>query len=255
MAALANILPLTFLGTFCFLVLVLLAFYCWKRTFPQQANAELENPDYEVEEIPGTTDFVMVGRRGQRKRKIKKPKLWDVWVSNFGARPAHERKPSSGSSISDLSSSEDVGHWAELKVGTSSPITSTRCSVLIFVFLAHVCHLCQKPKQDHTTHSYTICPLISGPNSRPHSNHSGRQRSHERPTELVAILALATPFSRYSTASHPRTPTSRKPRRRDRRQDVQARQTREYGCIRQIYNRGGPGVRLDFYAATTDPHQ
>ena len=79
-------------------------------------NTQLENPEYEVEEIPGTTDFVMVGRKGHAKKKVKKPKLWEIWVSNFGGKPTHERKMSSGSSFSDLSSSKHVGYWAGLKV-------------------------------------------------------------------------------------------------------------------------------------------
>lgn len=119
MAALANILPITFVGTFCFLVLTSVAYYCWRRNFPQRVDPDLGNPEYEVEEIPGTTDFVMVGRKGHRKKKVKKPMLWDIRVSNFGGRFAHERKLSSGSSFSDFSESKDVVHWAELKVGTS----------------------------------------------------------------------------------------------------------------------------------------
>jgi len=120
MPALANILPLTFLGCFCVLFLALLSYHCWRRTLPRRMVAGSGNPEYEVEEIPGTTDFVMVGRRGGRKRKVKKPKLWDIWVPNFGGRPTHERKLSSGSSLSDLSLSEDVANWAGLKVSTSS---------------------------------------------------------------------------------------------------------------------------------------
>ena len=116
MAALANILPLTFLGSFCLLVLILLAYFCWRKTRSRRARPHLENPEYEVEEIPGTNDFVMVGRKGHRKRKVKKPKLWDIWVLNFGRGPVHERKPSSGSSFSDLSMSKDTGLWADLKV-------------------------------------------------------------------------------------------------------------------------------------------
>lgn len=117
MVTLANILPITFLGSFSLLVILLIAYHCWKRGFPQRVGPNLENPEYEVEEIPGTTDFVMVGRKGDRKRKIKKPKLWDVWAPNPGGRVVHERKPSSGSSVSDLSMSKVAGYWAELKVG------------------------------------------------------------------------------------------------------------------------------------------
>lgn len=115
MAALSNILPITILGFFCLIVLIVLAYYSWKRAFLRSANTQLENPEYEVEEIPGTTDFVMVGRKGHSKKKVKKPKLWEIWVSSFGERPVHERKLSSGSSLSDLLSSKDVGYWAELK--------------------------------------------------------------------------------------------------------------------------------------------
>ena len=86
----------------------------------------LGNPEYEVEEIPGTTDFVMVGRKGHRKKKVKKPKLWEIWVSSFSGRPTHERKLSSGSSFSDLSADNGAGRWAELKVGTSS--SNLRCT-------------------------------------------------------------------------------------------------------------------------------
>lgn len=114
--ALSNILPITFLSSFCFLVLTLLAYFCWGRVFPQRAGPGQENPEYDVEEIPGTTDFVMVGRKGHGK-KVKKPKLWDIWVSNFSGRPTPERKLSSGSSFTDLSVGNDAGHWAELKVG------------------------------------------------------------------------------------------------------------------------------------------
>jgi hypothetical protein len=119
-AALSNILPITFLSSFCFLVLAFLTYYCWRRAFPRRVGRDLENSEYEVEEIPGTTDFVMVGRKGHRKKKIKKPKLWDIWISNFSGRPTYERKMSSGSSFSGLSVGSDVGHWEELKVGTSS---------------------------------------------------------------------------------------------------------------------------------------
>ena len=121
MAPLSNILPITFLGSFCFIVILLAAYYCWRRAFVQRANTQLENPEYEVEEIPGTTDFVMVGRRGQGKKRVKKPKLWDIWVSNFRGMSGHGRKPSSGSSFSNISLSDDAGYWAEFKVGTSSP--------------------------------------------------------------------------------------------------------------------------------------
>ena len=120
MAALANILPITFLSSFCFLVLALVAWFCWKRVLLQRAGPDLGNPEYEVEEIPGTTDFVMVGRRGHRKKKVMKPALWDISISNFGGRSVHERKPSSGSSFSDLSMNKDAGNWGELKVGASS---------------------------------------------------------------------------------------------------------------------------------------
>jgi len=126
MAVLTNILPVTILGSFCFIILIVLLYYSWKRVTSQRANTQLENPEYEVEEIPGTTDFVMVGRRGHTKRKVKKPKLWEVWVSAFGGRPTHERKMSSGSSFSDLSLDEDIGYWAELKVRISG---STPCRV------------------------------------------------------------------------------------------------------------------------------
>ena len=122
MAALTNILPTTLLGSFCFIVLVVLARYSWKRASHRRLNTQLENPEYEVEEIPGTTDFVMVGRKGHTKRKVKKPKLWEVWISAFGGRSMHERKASSGSSFSDLSMSKNVGYWAELKVGISAPL-------------------------------------------------------------------------------------------------------------------------------------
>jgi len=115
MAALSDILPITFLSSFFIIVLVVLAYYSWKRASPRQLHTQLENPEYEVEEIPGTTDFVMVGRKGHAKKKVKKPKLWEIWVSNFGGRPTHERKTSSGSSLSDLSLNKNVGHWAELK--------------------------------------------------------------------------------------------------------------------------------------------
>lgn len=118
MAVLANILPITFLGSFSFLVLTLFGYHYWRKGAPtQRAGSDLENPEYEVEEIPGTTDFVMVGRRGHRKKRVKKPKLWDISVFNFGGRPTHERKLSSGSSFSDFS---DAGRWAEFKVGISS---------------------------------------------------------------------------------------------------------------------------------------
>jgi len=126
MVALSNVLPLVSLGSCCFLLVVLFGYHCWRRTSRQQPDAGLENPDYEVEEIPGTTDFVMVGRRGHRKKKVKKPKLWDIWVPNIGKRVAHVRKMSSGSSFSDLSLGEEVGHWAELKVRISGPIISLR---------------------------------------------------------------------------------------------------------------------------------
>ena len=126
-AALSNILPITFLSSFCFLILAMLMYYCW-RALPQRAGPNPESPEYEVDEIPGTTDFVMVGRKGHRKKKVKKPKLWDIWVSNFSGRPTHERKLSSGSSFSDLSMSDDVGQWAELKAGTSS--SKVRCADL-----------------------------------------------------------------------------------------------------------------------------
>ena len=119
MAALTNILPITFLGSFCFIVLIALTYYSWKRASLRQPNTQLENPEYEVEEIPGTTDFVMVGRKGHSKKKVKKPKLLEIWVSG---RPTHERKVSSGSSFSDLSLSKNAGYWAELKVGTSDPL-------------------------------------------------------------------------------------------------------------------------------------
>lgn len=120
MAPLSNILPITFLGCFCIVIILLAAYYCWRRAFAQRANTRLENPEYEVEEIPGTTDFVMVGRRGQGKKRVKKPKLWDIGVSNFHGKSGHERKLSSGSSFSDISLTDDVGRWAELKVSTSS---------------------------------------------------------------------------------------------------------------------------------------
>ena len=116
MVPLTDILPVTLLGSFCLVVLIVLSYCSWKRAFSQRTNTQLENPEYEVEEIPGTTDFVMVGRRGHSKKKVKKPKLWEIWISGFGGRPIHLRKTSSGSSFSDLSSSNDVGYWAELKV-------------------------------------------------------------------------------------------------------------------------------------------
>ena len=232
MALLSNILPAVFLGSFCLLFLALLVYYYWRRAARQRANLQLENPEYEVEEIPGTTDFVMVGRKGHRKKKVKKPKLWDVWVPDLGGKPVHERKLSSGSSLSDFSWSEDVGHWAGLKVGVSSSITSARRGKLIFVFLAHVCNLCQEPKQDPcTTYSFVLPPTI-GPDPRTHDHHNRRKRTHERATELVPVLALTSPFSRCSAASHPWTPATRQSRRRDRLQDVQAQKTREHGWIR-----------------------
>lgn len=94
--------------------------YLWKRASQRQLNTRLENPEYEVEEIPGTTDFVMVGRKGHAKKKVKKPKLWEIWIPNFGGRLTHERKLSSGSSCSDLALSKNAGLWAELKVGIPS---------------------------------------------------------------------------------------------------------------------------------------
>jgi hypothetical protein len=114
MNILANVLPITFLGSFCLLVLIVLAYYSWRRSLSRQTNTQLENPEYEVEEIPGTTDFVMVGRKGHSKRKVKKPKLCEIWVSGS---PTHGRKVSSGSSFSDFSLNKDGGHWAEFKVG------------------------------------------------------------------------------------------------------------------------------------------
>lgn len=122
MAALSNILPITFLGSFCFLVLVVLTYYTWRRAFLRRLDTQLENPEYEVEEIPGTTDFVMVGRKGQSKKRVKKPKLCEILVHGFCERPTHGRKTSSGSSFSDLSLNKDIGHWAGLKVGPSGSI-------------------------------------------------------------------------------------------------------------------------------------
>lgn len=124
MAPLSNILPITILGSFCFTVLFVLLYCAWKRAFHRRADTQLENPEYEVEEIPGTTDFVMVGRRGHSKKRVKKPKLWEIWISGFGGSPSHERKMSSGSSFSDLSLSKDVGHWAELKAWIPGSILS-----------------------------------------------------------------------------------------------------------------------------------
>ena len=133
MAALSNILPIVSLGSCCIFLLVLFGCRCWRRASRLRPDVEAGNPDYEVEEIPGTTDFVMVGRKGHRKKKVKKPKLWDIWAPNPGRRPAHERKLSSGSSLSDFSLGEDVGNWAELKVSPSRLPISTGYSELIFV--------------------------------------------------------------------------------------------------------------------------
>jgi len=175
MVALSNILPLVSLGSCCFLLLVLFGYHCWRRTSNQQADAGLENPDYEVEEIPGTTDFVMVGRRGHRKKKVKKPKLWDIWVPNIGKRPAHERKLSSGSSFSGLSLGEEVGNWAELKVCISRPVISVGYNELISACLAHICHVCQKRKQgQRTTYSHTPHIPVDGPSSWAPNGHRGR---------------------------------------------------------------------------------
>ena len=197
MVALSNILPLVSLGSCCFLLVVLFGYHCWRRTSTQRADAGLENPDYEVEEIPGTTDFVMVGRRGHRKKKVKKPKLWDIWVPNIGKRPAHERKPSSGSSFSDLSLDEEVGLWNELKVCTTGPIISMGNYGLISACLAHICHLCQKRKQGQpTTDSHTSHVHVDGPAFRAPNHHGGWRRAHEGPIERVAIITLAPPFSR-----------------------------------------------------------
>ncbi|KAF9788047.1 hypothetical protein BJ322DRAFT_601990 [Thelephora terrestris] len=115
MPAISKILLIAFLGSFCFAIFIVFSYCCWKRAFLQRANTQLENPEYEVEEIPGTTDFVMVGRRGHTKTKVKKPKLWDIRVPGFGGRFVHERKVSSGSSFSDLSLCKDVGYWVDLK--------------------------------------------------------------------------------------------------------------------------------------------
>lgn len=115
MAPLSSILPITILGSFCFIVLFVLLYCAWKRAFHRRTDTQLENPEFEVEEIPGTTDFVMVGRRGHSKKRVKKPKLWEICISGFGGSPSHDRKMSSGSSFSDLSLSKDVGYWAEFK--------------------------------------------------------------------------------------------------------------------------------------------
>lgn len=170
MAALSNILPITFLSSFSFLILAFLTYYCW-RAFPRRVGPNLGNPDYEVEEIPGTTDFVMVGRKGHGKKKVKKPKLWEIWVSSFSGRHTHERKLSSGSSFSDLSADSGAGRWAELKVGTSSSILT--CGALIFASLARNCHLCQKFKQvQYITHYCTPCPSPDGPSFGTNRDHN-----------------------------------------------------------------------------------
>jgi hypothetical protein len=154
MAVLTNILPITILGSLCFIILIVLSYYSWKRAASRRADTQLDNPEYEVEEIPGTTDFVMVGRRGDTKKKVKKPKLWEVWVSALAGRPTHERKMSSGSSFSDLSLDKDIGYWAELKVRIPASI-SPRMQSSYFNLSAHDCNLCQKPEQNsHTAPSY-----------------------------------------------------------------------------------------------------
>lgn len=166
MPALTTILPLTILGSLCTILFTFLA-RCWRQASRQREGLELGNPDYEVEEIPGTTDFVMVGMRGHRKKKVKKPKLWDISVLNLGGRRAHGRKLSSGSSFSDLSSTKDIGHWAELKVSVSGRTTSAGHSVLIFACLAHVCRLRKKPQQGTDTACSSIAhPPMGGPDSR-----------------------------------------------------------------------------------------
>jgi hypothetical protein len=119
MNILANVLPITFLGSFCLLVLIVLAYYSWRRSSPVRRTPSSRTPEYEVEEIPGTTDFVMVGRKGHSKKKVKKPKLCEIWVSGS---PTHGRKVSSGSSFSDFSLNKDGGHWAEFKVGVPGSV-------------------------------------------------------------------------------------------------------------------------------------
>jgi hypothetical protein len=204
MAVLANILPTTLIGSCCLVIFIVLAYYSWKRASRRRLNTRLENPEYEIEEIPGTTDFVMVGRKGHAKKKVKKPKLWEIWVPNFGRKSTHERKTSSGSSFSDLSFSKNVGYWAELKVPTSASLISAESSQLIFALLAHVCNLCQKPGKDPRTTKFHIHRRrVVRPGFRTHNHHRGRWRSHERAGEFFPILALSIPFSRHLITSHP----------------------------------------------------
>ena len=148
-------------------------------------------------------------------------------VPNLSGRPVHERerKLRSGSSLSGLSLSKGVGHWAELKVRTSGPVIPARYGgVTLFSFLARICYLCQSPKQNpHTTCSHTLHQPANASDSQTHNDHNERQRAHERPFESITIITPVSPFSRHTTTAHPCALTNPELCRRSYLQDAQAR--------------------------------